>query len=164
MSLYSKLSDAKNDGEILEIIVDFLDDNSGRLASVVRQASAEAASAIRMYKQKKKLVKRQRYARTVKEGRTETETTYGEIQWASYHYLAEFTDADGFSELGYLATIGQILIDYIDGSKGRTLEDLEALQFAIMARCRFLQKKSKNMAEGFEHFRNETAGNSDKQN
>lgn len=164
MSTYSKLSDAKNDSEIVDIIVDFLDDNSGRLATVARQASAEAASAIRTNRRKRKLVKRQRYARTVKEGRTDAETTYNEIQWASFHYLAEFTDADGFSELGYLATIGQILIDYTDGSKGRTLEDLEALQFAIMARCRFLQKKSENMAEGFEHFRNETAGKSDKQN
>ena len=68
MSTYSKLSDAKNDSEIVDIIVDFLDENSGRLATVARQASAEAASAIRMNRRKRKLVKRQRYARTVKEG------------------------------------------------------------------------------------------------
>ncbi len=164
MSIYSKFADAKNDSEIVDNFVDFLDDNSERLATAARHASAEAASGIRMYKQKKKLVKRHRYARTVKEGRTDTETTFNEIQWTSYHYPAEFTDADGFSELGYLATIGQILIDYIDGSKGRTLKDLEALKFAIMARCRFLKKESENMAEGFEHFRNDTAGKSDKQN
>ena len=75
----------------------------------------------------------------------------------------ESTD-DGFSELGYLATIGQILIDFIDGSKGRTLEDLEALKFAIIARCRYLQKESENMAEGFAHFQNDTAGKNDRQN
>lgn len=164
MSIYSKFSDAKNDSEIVDNIVDFLDDNSGCLASVVRQASAEAASGIRMYRQKKKLVKRQRYARTVKEGRTEAETTYNEILNAAFHYSLGESGADGFNEYGYLITLFQIVNDFTDGSKGRTLEDLEAVKFALAARCWFLAKKSENMAEGFEHYRNETAGKSDKQN
>ncbi len=164
MSLYSKLSDAKNEGEILDIIVDFLDDNSGRLAAVARQANAEAASGIPTYRQKKKLVKRKRYARTVKEGRTEAETTYNEILNAAFHYSLGESGADGFNEYGYLITLFQIVNDFTDGSKGRTLEDLEAVKFALAARCRFLYKQCENMAEGFEHFRNETAGKSDKQN
>ena len=162
--IYSKIVNAKNDREALLILSELLFDHSGRLASVIRQLDAEAADGVCAYLRKTASTERQRHARTVKKGRTDTETTFNEIQWTSYHYPAEFTDADGFSELGYLATIGRILIDYIDGSKGRTLEDLEALKFAIMARCRFLQKESENMAEGFAHFQNDTAGKSDKRN
>ncbi|MBR5709640.1 MAG: hypothetical protein IKX40_02690 [Thermoguttaceae bacterium] len=164
MNVYQKIANAKNEGEVLALISDLLEENAGRLASTIRQTSAEAANGICAFLRKRASTERRRHAGTVKKGRTPTETTYNEILSAAYHYPAEFTGADGFSEYGFLITLYLILIDYIDGSKGRTLEDLEAVSFAILARCRFLHKESENMAEALEHYRNETAGNRDKQN
>lgn len=160
--IYSRIINAKDDREALNIIADLLFDHSGRLATVVRQLDAEAADGVRAYLRKKAGTERHRHARTVKKGRTDVETTYNEIQDSSFHYLATYTDDNGFSELGFLGTIALILIDYIDGSKGRTQADLEAIKFALIARCRFLHKESENMAEALEHFRNETAGIKDK--
>ena len=164
MSIYKKIAEAQNDDEVLEIVADFLEDNSGRLAASIRQTSAEAADGVCAYLRKKRSAKRQRHAEKVKDGRTDAETTFNEIQYASYHYWAKFTGEDGFSEYGFLVTLLLIVDDFLDCSKGRTLEDLKAVKFALAARCRFLYKQCENMAEGFEHFRNETAGKKDKQN
>lgn len=164
-SVESRIANAKDDSEALNIIAELLWEHSERLAPIVRKLDAEAANGIQTYfRKRQKNTNIAVEAARPKRGETKTETTYNEIIWKSFHSRFGEKNSDGFCEYAYLVTLYRIINEILDESNERTQDDLRAVAFALAARVYFLWNADcKNMIEGFARHQNDVK-KTDKQN